>query len=312
MNKKYFIITIDNEEDNQWNPTAPETTINARYLQRFQTLCESFSFKPVYLTTYNMGQDPEFANLAIKALKNGNCEIGMHLHAWSTPPEYELKKVNSERPYLIEYPKDIMKKKIEILHESLTNKYGEITTHRAGRWAMNANYFEILGRYGYNCDCSVTPGKKWTKNVGATGLAGPDYSNAQNIEYYVNDKMLEVPVTIRKLHYFDPHKVCSLREIAREASHLIRGKQIWMRPSYSSLFEMKYLADYIAKSDEEYLMFMIHSSELMPGGSPYYKTEDDIEELYLTLHDLFKYIAKNYEGITLKEFVKRKREKIHG
>ena len=58
--KKNFIITIDNEEDNQWNNSEECTTKNAQFLPRFQMLCERYGFKPVYLTTYNMAKNPFF------------------------------------------------------------------------------------------------------------------------------------------------------------------------------------------------------------------------------------------------------------
>ena len=43
--KPYFLITIDTEGDG----TNPE---NARFLPRFQKLCEQFLFKPTYLTNF--------------------------------------------------------------------------------------------------------------------------------------------------------------------------------------------------------------------------------------------------------------------
>ena len=54
-------------------------------------------------------------------------------------------------------------------------------------------------------------------------------------------------------------------------------------------------------------MFMIHSSELMPGGSPNFKDEKSIEDLYNETEKLFKYAkSKGYIGITLREYYERK------
>ena len=52
MKKPAFIITIDTEGDNLWQNHRVIKTENARYLARFQTLCERFGFKPVWLTNY--------------------------------------------------------------------------------------------------------------------------------------------------------------------------------------------------------------------------------------------------------------------
>ena len=60
--------------------------------------------------------------------------------------------------------------------------------------------------------------------------------------------------------------------------------------------------------NDGHLMFMLHSSELMPGGSPTFKTREDVEKLYKDLECLFKEISnRNYMPFTLKEFTERSR-----
>ena len=302
-NKKKLIITIDNEEDNQWNPEAEETTENAKYLKRFQDLCNRFNFKPVYLTTYRMAQDSVFVDFAKEALRKKQCEVGMHLHAWSTPPMYNLQKTTNERAYLIEYPIDVMEEKISTLHDLLTATFGEMFSHRSGRWALNQDYLSLLKKYGYRCDCSVTPGISWCSHLGVTGTPGSDYSQEQNGAYEIIEGLLEVPVSIYGLHYFNARAIHTPKSLAREISHSLRGKKSWLRPSMSSLHQMKTLLDYIQKTKIDYAMFMIHSSELMPGGSPYYKDEQAIEKLYGQLEQLFVYASNNFDGITLRDYV---------
>lgn len=58
-----------------------------------------------------------------------------------------------------------------------------------------------------------------------------------------------------------------------------------------------------AENDVDYLEFMLHSSELMPGGSPYFPDEDSINRLYQINDSVFSYAkAKGYSGITLHEY----------
>ena len=45
-----------------------------------------------------------------------------------------------------------------------------------------------------------------------------------------------------------------------------------------------------------------HSSELMPGGSPFFPNEKSIERLYRRLESFFAFAAKNFQGMTLEEF----------
>ncbi len=64
-------------------------------------------------------------------------------------------------------------------------------------------------------------------------------------------------------------------------------------------------------SDVEYAEFMLHSSEMMPGGSPSFKTEGQIDELYATLEDLFSYaIEIGFEGYTFDSWEKVRNEQV--
>ena len=300
---RVFLITIDTEADNQWDSNQECTTENTKFLPRFQELAEKYGFKPTWLTTYEMAEDEEFVKYFKEKQDKGLCEIGMHLHAWNTPPTYELENKTNERSYLIEYPKEIMEEKIKNLNNLLIDKFGiKPISHRAGRWAMNEEYFNLLEKYGYKIDCSITPYINWKKNVGATGLPGPNYSKElEKINYHSG--ILEIPVTIKKIHSFELKRINSLKRFMREIQFFIFGRDQWIRPDKSLIVDgIKKVMDKCNKEDE-YIMFMIHSSELMPGGSPNFKTKEDIEELYKIIEYIFNYSQKlGYVGTTLKEY----------
>lgn len=305
---KYFIITIDTEGDDlwSWKQGDPIMTENARYLQRFQTLCSSYGFKPVWLTNYEMISDPVYIDFITKVEETGTGELGMHLHAWSTPPEYRLDIKETGAPYLIEYPPDIMEEKIAVMTEKIKARTGiTAVTHRAGRWAMNETYFQLLKKYGYQVDCSVTPHEDWSSHVGATaGSAGSNYTDSPERAYWLDSEktLLEVPLTVRRTHRFFMPKQPSVRRLAGSLKRTVLGDTLWVRPGHSSEKQINYLVDQVAASSDEYLMFMLHSSELMPGGSPKFRTKESIEELYRLLQKLFANIALSFTGITLKDY----------
>src|SRR6266478_50265 len=85
-NETAFIITIDTEGDNMWSRPHEITTRNADYLPRFQSLCERYDFRPVYLVDYEMAISPTFVEFGRDVLVRDAGEIGMHLHAWNSPP----------------------------------------------------------------------------------------------------------------------------------------------------------------------------------------------------------------------------------
>lgn len=309
---KSFIITIDTEGDNLWNwkSGGQILTDNVQYLPRFQALCDEFGFKPVWLTNYEMVSDPEYVVFSKKALREGRCEIGMHLHATNNPPLFDLDVAHpSNFPYLIEYPHEVVRKKIATLHRLLENTYEEeIITHRAGRWAIDKHYTECLAELGYRIDCSVTPGVDWSTTGGMTAESGgSNYLSCPILPFYLDKerKMLEVPVSIRTIHYGKKNNL-DVKSILRYGKHRVLGYKAWLRPHVGNLGEMLYLAKQLKNEDTDYLMFMLHSSEMMPGGSPTFKTEEEIEGLYRDLRILFEYVATFCKGRTLKEYLQIK------
>lgn len=301
---KKFIITIDTESDNQWNIEHSQTTENARFIPRFQSLSEEYGFKPVYLIDYSMANDAFLVDYLKGKSKRHLCEIGMHLHAWDTPPKHDIDRSTTERPYLIEYPNHIMDAKIKSMTELLTYKFEQsIVSHRAGRWAINNDYIQLLYRYGYRVDCSVTPGVNWYKQSGAS-LPGPNYCNEERGIHRLGcePKMLEIPMTIRKMHSASLRMKDGILPLGKDIIKNILGRKIWLRPALFSYEDLLKLIHVVENENEEYLEFMMHSSELMPGGSPYYESEEAIEEMYRGLSLLFDYISKKgYVGTTLAE-----------
>lgn len=297
--KRYFIITVDTEGDNLWSYKKGDviTTHNTKHIPRFQELCEKYGFKPVYLTNYEMLCDDEFVEYVKGKEQLGLCEVGLHLHAWNNPPICELEAKYDGNPYLIEYPDDIMKAKIDCLYNLFCERFGhKPISHRAGRWAMDERYFRLLEEYDIKVDCSVTPHLNWSNAKGEMG-GGSDYRNSSSKPHWIG-RVLEVPLTVM------PSRVLLGDSLKQNIKTLLRGRNLQLRPAMYSLREMKYVVDECSKSSaQDFLEFMLHSSELMPGGSPYFKTRESIEQEYETLDRIFEYInSKSYKGVTLKEY----------
>ena len=302
-NPRYFIITIDTEGDNLWGYKKGDaiTTRNGKYIPRFQELCEKYNFKPVYLTNYEMLCDEEFVEYVRAKERDGLCEVGLHLHAWNNPPIVDLEGPYSGNPYLIEYSDDIMRAKFDYLYNIFCEKIGHAPfSHRSGRWAMDDRYFKLLAEYGVKIDCSVTPHIDWSQTKGVL-CGGSNYSASQAIPHSV-DGVYEIPLTVvpsrRPLS-------SSLRENLRR---LIYGGNLQLRPAAFSLTEMKHVIDCCANNHSvDYAEFMMHSSELMPGGSPYFADEESIERMFADLENLFTYATSmGYEGATLQEYYNRR------
>lgn len=294
--RKSFIITVDTEGDNGWGYHDGDVvkTENTLYIPRFQELCEKYSFKPVYLTNYEMICDDRFVGYIKPKALAGLCEIGIHVHAWNNPPLCALDRNYGGNPYLIEYPADIMRKKFAVTYNLIKERIGIApVSHRAGRWVMNDEYFRILEEFNILVDCSVTPGISWAKSPGATVAGGSDYSLEKNSVKKVGS-VLEVPVTIAPMR-------SGTGSPRTRIKYLLKGRKVWLRPAVTSIDDMKKIVKQFASSD--FVEFMIHSSELMPGCSPFFKDETSIEQLYSDMDELFLYARKKgYDGVSLKDY----------
>jgi hypothetical protein len=305
-----FIITIDTEGDDAWSRPRTMTTENARYLPRFQALSERFQFSPTYLTNYEMAQSPAFREFARDALKRGTAEVGMHLHAWDSPPLVPLGPRDwHDQPYTTEYPDDVLDQKVEYMTHLLEDTFATpISSHRAGRWGFNSTYARSLIRLGYEVDCSVTPRVTWQRHPGApAGRGGPDFRDFPDRPYYLDpadirqageSSLLEVPMTIIET------RRPWLRALARRLLGRTGPRVAWLRPNGHNLAEMLHIVAIKSSEGAPCLQFTLHSSELMPGGNPTFRTGQSIERLYGDIEVLFEAISTRFVGSSLTAFAR--------
>ena len=310
-----FLITIDTEGDNLWSHPRSITTRNAAWLPRFQQTCEEYGWIATYLTNYEMAQCPEFQRFGRAAVRRGTAEIGMHLHAWNSPPLVPLTDDDFGRaPYLFEYPEDVMREKIVYLTGLLRHTFETpVTSHRAGRFGFDGTYACLLEECGYRVDCSVTPGISWAAHSGAS-RGGPDFTSAPTRPYFPDygdvcrpggSQLLEVPVSVRRSgpSWLDPLRGrLKPGSLARRAVDRLTPALSWLRPNGHNREAMLRLLELAREQGESHVELLLHSSELMPGGSPWFRSEGAIETLYRDLNAVFAAAGGRFRASALTDF----------
>ncbi|HUJ09749.1 MAG TPA: hypothetical protein VL171_06960 [Verrucomicrobiae bacterium] len=321
MTATKLIVTVDTEADNQWALGRPQTLNNLDWLPRFQSLCTRFGFKPTYLCTYEVVQSERFDRLLRPWHEQGLAEIGAHLHPWSNPP-YEMNPPNfDERPYPSELPEEMFARKMEALTQALVAKLRQQpVSYRAGRWGFSHLQIPALLRLGYKVDSSVTPLVSWEHTKGRS-KGGPDFRHAPVEPYFLDASnartkgdsgLYEVPVTILYTTRMIRNRE-GFREWILQHRHDPLGKTLntlfpaapqWLRPSPSmTSAKLKAVCRAATRLGLPVLVMMLHSSELMPGGSPRLPTAESVERLVANLGELLEYLAGNQcHGETLSEF----------
>ncbi|HAZ29033.1 MAG TPA: hypothetical protein DCY48_04660 [Candidatus Magasanikbacteria bacterium] len=302
----YFLITVDTEADNQWKRESPRTVDNIRFLPRFQKLCEQYGFIPTYLITHEVAVDPFAIDLLSGWREKGTAEIGAHLHPWTTPPLLpDEERAVPEKRFPSQLSDDLLRQKLETLTRTIQNNFSFAPKiFRAGKWGLDERMIDYLSEFGYIVDCSVSPKVNWRDFVDSSKMDGvPDYSRSPVFPHFLYSrkgrKIFEVPVTILYTRFgftefFFPfhtrlgHMPYRVRFFMQRLYRL-RWCRVFPETQVSDLVSLYELA---GKNRLPIFEFIIHSSELMPGGSPYNKTRESIEKMYTTLESFFSFLSK--------------------
>jgi peptidoglycan/xylan/chitin deacetylase (PgdA/CDA1 family) len=304
-----ILLGVDTEADDQWTESgrAKLGVENAKELPRLQALCDRYGVRPTYLVTYEMAVDDSAKNVLRELASTGRCEIATHHHPWSTPPLVD------GHLYPLQLSREQFREQLQNLTEAVTGITGEPpVSYRAGRNGFTGWQVPVLEELGYRVDSSVDPFFNEKRK------GGPSFAGARLTPYFVSREdpmragdstLLEIPVT-SALDRKWPHWLqAAYADVTaayqfRRALRLLRiARPIWLRPSYSTPDDMKRLARRILDENGAPANVIFHSSELLPGGSPYNETKEDVERFYRDLESILSFLKENgATGATFREF----------
>ncbi len=309
-----LLVGIDTEGDNQWDVASREhqTFENVHALERLHARFERHGVRPTYLVTHPVVTDPRSADVLARVLARGNCEIGAHHHAWETPP-CTLEDVR-RHPYALALPIGQFEEQLQALTAAIQDRIGvRPVSYRSGRFGFSACHVSPLERAGYVVESSVAP------LFYEAHKHGPDFVGAPASPYYLayddarrpgTSNVLEIPVSaglsrrapkwLERLYGRAPRPYTTRRVLRK----LGIARVMWLRPSYSSLADMKGLARRLAADGTPQLNVLFHSSEAIAGASPYNRTDEELTAFFEKL-DAFLHFAVEELGAapaTLGEF----------
>jgi peptidoglycan/xylan/chitin deacetylase (PgdA/CDA1 family) len=304
-----ILLGVDTEADDQWTAAGRMrlTVENVDELKHLQTLCDRYGVRPTYLVTYEMAASDRAKKVLREIASTGRAEIASHHHPWSTPPEVE------DHLYPLNLAPAHFREQLLRLTEAVAGITGEApVSYRAGRNGFAGWQVPILEELGYLVDSSVDPFFNETRK------GGPSFAGAPLAPYFVSpedprkagsSRLLEIPVTSALDRSWPPWLQTAYADVS-SAYHFRRvlrllgvARPIWLRPSYSKDSDMKLLARRILEDGRAPANVIFHSSELLPGASPYNRTKDDVERFYRDLESLLAFLVENgAAGSTFREF----------
>ncbi len=315
--KPYFVVTVDTEADDAWERPDQISLTNLVEIPRFQALCDQYHVVPTYLVTYECATRDE-ALAVLKPISDaGRCEIGHHLHVWTTPPFEKESAAGVDlawiHAYQFELPDALFQEKAECLREAIENAYGRSpTSHRAGRWGIDQRTINWMIQSGFVVDSSVVPFMSASKGIGKTDRRPAFYGASYNPYAWPSEPpcrhgesfLAEIPVSVyipgsfleqfcsRYLEW----KLPGVRLVDRIYRKIIGGEGVlWLAPQYPEGTHLKIVNSAI-EHQVPVLNLMLHSSELSLGCSPFSRTRKDWLHVWTILEELFKHV--NEIGVT--------------
>ena len=309
-----LLVGIDTESDNQWSEEARArpTFENLYALPRLHALFRRHAVRPTYVITWPVAADPRSADVLRGLRDSRTCEIGAHHHAWETPPATDEDK--RRHIYALQLPRERFERQLASLTDAIEAAVGERpVSYRSGRFGFAASHVEALERCGYLVDSSVAP------LFYETHKGGPDFVEAPLSPYYLSydvatepgtSQLLELPISCALDRRWPAWLARAWARAPRNytTKRLLRGlgvvRQVWLRPSYTSLEQMKALARRLVDSGQPLLNLLFHSSEAIVGGSPYNRTSAELDAFLDRLERFLEFAVGELaaEPMTFREF----------
>ncbi|HLY89110.1 MAG TPA: glycosyltransferase [Acetobacteraceae bacterium] len=308
-----LIVLIDAEAEFDWDGPFLRSLVSVRNLSRqvsAQNIFDRLKVRPTYLVDFAVATQPEGYQPIRELLQSGRCEVGAHLQPWENPPFVEELSVRTSFNHNL--PAWLQKEKLRQLTDVIGSSFGiRPTSYRAGRYGVGDEMAWILEDLGYQIDVSVLPG------YDLRSRHGPDFRHAFTRPYWFGRqrKLLEIPLTTGfsgLLARGSEPQVSSATLYAALSSHgaaklhmpgifarLGLLERITLTPEGMSIQELKHLTKLLLRRGHRVFTFNYHSSALLPGFTPYVRTQADLDRMLQTIEEYLRFFIDQLGGVAM-------------
>jgi len=311
-----FVVTVDTEADDAWTRPADIQLVNLRQIPRFQDLCDKYEVVPTYLLAYECAAREDALSILKPLADKRRCEIGHHLHVWTTPP------FQNERPdgidhdwihaFQFQLPDSLFAEKAEVLRQAIEDGFGQSpTSHRAGRWGIDQRTVDWLVSKDFVAESSKCPGMRLMMQGPGIKLSVPPGRRIAAAEYNMQrnpylwpstdgigsrEDIVELPATVdvpsglaptlcrRFMALQWPGEFFALRVYRR-----LGGERMLRPDPRYAPGELPRIIESAIRQGVTVINLMLHSSELALHCSPFTTTQQDLESIWTHLEEAFRY-----------------------
>ena len=287
-----YCVTVDTEEEWDWNsgyPTGPTRTEHIALLPAFQGHMARAGAAVVYFTNHAVLDDPNSRAIIRGISSEPRVEIGLHIHPWNTPPLAPVEKVPERDSFLHNLPWPEARAKLDTTLAAFRDAGLSPTSFRGGRYSTSPQIRDHLREAGVWVDCSVLPFNTWADD-GAPDYRDRGLAPVRHAPRSDGDKPVwELPLTYGYTRRSQRFWHRALRAADSKLGRTLRITGILDRTGIASRawlnFEnplgermLQFLA-VLRRLRPPFVSFTLHSSSLLPGGSPYNRTAADVARM---------------------------------
>jgi hypothetical protein len=303
----YLVITVDVEEEGLFSRKYPREgagVANVAELRRLEFIPREFGFPLTLLLTYPVARDPIARQTLLTWRREHGAEIGAHLHPWNTPPFVD--GPDPEPITTASLPLPLVAEKLATLVNCIAENFPEPPrSFRMGRFDWSSGLLKLLPRFGLTVDTSMVP-------LTIRGPGVPNFLTPTDPFWLDNPaspggRLLEAPVTMapvwegsaRALHRLAGLLPANLGEALLSRYRFVGVAGI--HPAWFPWFSMRLAVRLHRRRGGRVLTLFLHSSELLPGGSPDFPDEAAVSRLVAKLRDFLAWLVNQgpVSGVTL-------------
>ncbi len=285
-------LAVDAEEDFDWNRPVRATGFSTECMHRIadlQGIVAAYGLRPTYLMTFPVLEDADAVRMIRCQYERGECDLGIQLHTWVTPP---FEEPSTGASYLGSLDAVIEERKLVMLIRRFREIFGFApVSFRAGRYGLSGSTARLLEKHGFTIDTSLAP------RTNSRGDGGPDFSGYECDPFWFGETraLLELPLCRSLIGWSGPLAPLLYRATASPSgrwrmggvlSRLRIAERVTLSPEGNDVAAMRRFLTQRRRMGQTVFSLSFHSSSMMPGRNPYVRTRADLHYFYDRLSEI--------------------------
>ena len=295
-------VVIDTEADFDWDKgvrTDVGRTHSIVGLERQFDVFRAHGVRPALVLDYPVVSQVE-SRAIVRRLAAEGCELGVHLHSWSTPPSVEGK--DDWHSFSCNLGPRLERRKLAALSDAVAELAGaRVGLYKAGRYGLGPSTLDNIEELGFVMDLSICPAYDYSP------IGGPDFRRFTSRPGWMGraGQILSLPTTAARIGWMAGSPIVERIARARWSRRfgvdrlLARAEAAYplrLSPEGTKPAELRALTRDLLRSGLRVFSLSVHSPSFGIGNTPYVRSEEDLKRLVSSLDSYLRFFRDEIGG----------------